>query len=422
MRNQKRKKWKLKNNLMLPSVSFIVGIFFLFLTPNYKITRYGFFTTMPTPLSLVISDKFKLKYYQNSPNCSLCNYTVRNTDANSSPYDVAIIPAVSLLQNIEVFVRTLRTTGSLCSCVVLLDNFSYHTLTPDAFREIEQCGAQIINCGETEIVEYIDAYNYCYAYTFFFIEANRHLINRVIRFDMFDTVLQGDPFNLQVDEKLNLIDEGTVMHSVPYFFDINAVWISHFDPQIKKYDGKVYKCAGYMGGTVETMYKAFGLFIEYMRLGTINNDQGAVNYFYFNNLYKKRGIEVVGSRKIELVRHCAFIPLANHHSIGDVRSLRDNETFAAVVHHYYMNPAFQFSVLKACPRKHKTMNFYISHIPEFGVVKMESFLQKCKDNCTFEHYHSQMVLEREEELKRKKEMVFEEDDDGFVIGLPPSKQ
>ena len=417
-RNKIRKKTKLNRYLNI----FQVLIFFYFLTPSYKITKTSFFTTISTPFELLLSNEFKLKYYAKSPNCSLCNFSVRNSDlSNSSPKDVSIIPGVGLTQNIEVFVRTLRTTGSMSSCVILLDNITYNELSKETYKELIQCGAQIINCGPVNIVEYIDAYNYCYAYTFFFIEANRHLIDRVIRFDMFDTVFQGDPFNTQIDDQLNIIDEGTTMHTSPYFFDINAVWISHFDPNIKKYNGKIYKCAGYIGGSIDTMYKAFGVFIEYMRLGTINNDQGAVNYFYFNNIYKKAGIKVVGNRKFELVRHCAFIPLEEHDSLGDVRTIRDKNLFASVVHHYYMNPSLQFSILKSCPRNHKTMNFYISHCPEHYVSKMESFILKCKENCTYNSFIDHLTQERERNLKKEIENQQNDDDEGFVIGIPLHK-
>ena len=421
--NEKRKmikrKRKIRKKTKTSEYSLVLSIviFFYFLSPTYKITKTSFFTTFETPFELVLSNEFKLKYYEKSPHCSLCNFTVRNRElSNSSPRDVSIIPAVSITQNIEVFVRTLRTTGSLCSCVILLDNYTYNQLSQDAFSELTQCGAQIINCGPVNVVEHIDAYNYCYAFTFLFIEANRHMIDRVIRFDMFDTVLQGDPFNSQVDEKLNLIDEGTQMHAMPHFYDINAVWISHFDPDIKKYNGLVYKCAGYIGGSAETMYKCFGIFIEYMRIGTINNDQGAVNYFYFNNIYKKEGIDVVGIRKFELVRHCAFIPLENHNALGDVRTIRDESSYASVVHHYYMNAALQYSILQACPRKHNTTNFYISHCPEFCVSQMEKFILNCIENCTYNDYFNYLVQERDRQYKKQKE-----EEAGFIIGIPLHK-
>lgn len=409
----------------------LILIFILLLSPLYKIESSAFFSPFSTPLDLYVSPLFTLKYYSSSPNCRICNYTVRNTKENSSPKDVAIIPAVGLTQNIEVFSRTLRTTGSKCSLVILLDNNTYFSLDNEAKEELEACGAQIINCGSTVLLTRIDAFDYCYAFTALFIEANRHLIDRAIRFDMYDTVLQGDPFNYQVDSKLNLIDEGVPLRI--RLGDINGEWISHFDKDVMKWNGKIYKCAGYIGGSAETMYKAFGLFLEYMQLGTGQNDQGAVNFFYLSGLYKKRGIEVVGQRKNELVRHCAFARLREHDKIGDIRQIRDDNSFAAVVHHYYMNPNLQMSILRACPRKHKKTNFYISHCPEFVVKSMETFLENCTANCTFDGFAEAVTASRKkklsEEEKRRKELFKNREDEikhnankASVIGRPISQE
>ena len=71
-------------------------------------------------LELHMSPKLKMK--QGSwESCNLCNFTVRNTFNNSQRNDVIIANAIDTTQNVVVFIRTLRTTGSQAHCVFMMD-------------------------------------------------------------------------------------------------------------------------------------------------------------------------------------------------------------------------------------------------------------------------------------------------------------
>ena len=334
----------------------------------------SFFQTSQN-LILHLIHKLKLKKIS-WENCKLCNFTVRNTNEDSTTEDVIIGCAINSTENIILFMRTLRTTGCKAKCVLLMDQNAVLSLSRSTMKCVHDCGGQIINCGVLPVTDLRDCQNYVYLLCYEFLYFNRPFINRVIIVDLFDTVFQGDPFNFQVGGYyLNIINEGSDFTSSNG--EVNEKWMNMYDFDLPdELTEEKYLCTGYIGGDFDVVYNFLHVFLQYMSLGKEKTDQGEVNFLYFSGILEKYGIHVVPERVNELVRHTAHVRLTNYERIGEVRTMHNKKMYAGVIHHYYCNPYFIYDLYSACPRGNYDKNYYISHCDTECLDNMEKDIHK----------------------------------------------
>ena len=334
-----------------------------------QLKRELHFFPEPQYLELHLNPNLRLKQLD-WKNCNLCNFTVRNTKADSTERDVIIGTGINAVENVILFVRTLRTTGSKAHCVILLDHIAYSKVPKSTFEYAEECGGQIINVGDLKSKGIGHSQNLVYVVCYEFVYLNQDQIDRVIISDLYDSVFQGDPFNSQVGGSyLNVIDEGSDFRS--WTGGVNKGWVEKFNFKLNSDQLKEkYVCTGYIGGTLDVMMKFFTLFNENFNSSRGTTDQGEVNYIYFSGKFKKNGVHVPRNRRNELIRHTACKPLKQYELMGEVRSINNEEVYASVVHHYYANHLFKYSLLRVCPIGNADKSFYISHCNSTCVEKM----------------------------------------------------
>ena len=139
----------------------------------------------------------KLQYYdpENAKNCLLCNYSNVGF-SDSSKRDVVISFAAKNVMNIALLQRTLRTTGSNASLVILLDNQAMNTIDPITYQFFKNCSTQVVITPDVPYASSgFECKNFLFSLVYLFIKFNRYMINKVIFVDLFDTLFQGDPFN-----------------------------------------------------------------------------------------------------------------------------------------------------------------------------------------------------------------------------------
>ena len=352
----------------------LINIFFIFnIIVRYNDVRLSISTSffeVAQNFNLHMNPKLKLKK-TNWENCKLCNYSVRNTLEDSTNDDVIIASAIGATENVVLFMRTLRTTGCKAKCVLLMDEKAILSLTKSTVECVNECGGQIINCGKIKFSDLRDCQTLVYLLCYEFIYYNIHRIRRVIIVDLFDTVFQGDPFNSQVGGRyLNILDEGSDFTT--YSGYINEQWMRKFNYDLPdRFAEQKYLCTGYIGGDVDVIFKFLRLFYQYMSLGKGKTDQGEVNYLYFSGILEKNGIHIVPERMTELVRHTAYVRLQKYEMMGEVRTIKDKNTYASIIHHYYCNPNFILSLYYSCPRGKYDKNNYFSHCDTDCYNKME---------------------------------------------------
>ena len=88
------------------------------------------------------------------------------------------------------------------------------------------------------------------------------------------------------------------------------------------------------------------------------HDQGAFNYLHLSGTLTKNGVNVAGQPKNEEVRHMAFIPCINR-TLGYIKSINSNETYATVIHHYYTDLKLRNTIPIYCPKEYDELEDYL---------------------------------------------------------------
>ena len=334
----------------------------IFLTQNSYMGKY-----IPKKISRNLS--FTFPKYQN---CVHCNFTVRNREfSDSTKRDLIILGALNKIENLSPFMRSLRTTGSRCSVVLLTDDSAY--IDEVTLKSAVDCGLQIIRCGKDLAPDFpYGAHNFIYYLIQEFLHQNEGKFDRVMTVDLYDVVFQGDPFNIQVRRDfINAIDEGA------RFIDskTNRDWWPKYKPPLKKSELKnYYVCSGYFAGSQEMMTKFIDLFVKVTDLETGTADQGTFNYIILREL-EKANLTKNPLRNEELVYNTLgfrlFFERFKYKKMGNIRSVRSHRFFASIVHRYYTSTIMSKSILKACPRLSKTQINYLAKCDEKCIMKLE---------------------------------------------------
>ena len=324
---------------------------------------------LPNPITRDLT--FVYKPYKGT--CQFCNFTVRNQEyADSTENDLLLAGAVGQPKNIAPFIRSLRTTGSKCSCVLLIDDDM--EIDPISLQIAEECGMQIIRCGKFIDYPYPCARNnYIYFFIEAFLEQNVHKFDRVIIVDLYDTVFQGDPFNVQVQRTyINAVDEN---HDY-YHNYINRDWINQAGwPHLQVYEwGYHYLCSGYLGGSAKDILHLIQVFTQYADLSSGIHDQGIFNYLFVKKS-KMYGLKRSPYRKIEFVYHTIggkTHRLEGRRNLGNIPTRSDVKSYASVLHHVYSSIYLQASILWSCPRISPLQTNYMAHMTEEEIEDMET--------------------------------------------------
>ena len=305
-------------------------------------------------------------------NCTYCNFTVRNQEyADSSEKDIIILGALEKIENLSPFMRSLRTTGSKCSVVLLTDDASY--IDEVTLQSALDCGLQIIRCGHDLAPDFpYGPHNFIYYLIKEFLEQNKGKFDRVITIDLYDVIFQGDPFNVQVGRDfINAIDEGA------RFIDsrTNRNWWPKYKPPLKSSElQNYYVCSGYFAGSQEMMTRFIDLFIENTDLETGTADQGTFNYIVLREM-EKANLTKNPFREKELVYNTLglnlFFERYAYKQMGNIRTVRSHDAFASIVHRYYTSGVMTKSILKACPRISKTQINYLAKCNDACIKKLE---------------------------------------------------
>lgn len=343
--------------IMIIIIQFFIPQQFPGLVANYKYENRSFSVMdklTPQLRGLMNNKLFDFKIIKNWENCTACAMTKDLTYSNSQENDVIIVAGFSICVNSCLFVRTLRATGSKAQVVMLLDEQSYKSIDPISKEELENCGAQVVNCGDFKFTDKRSRCTLKFMLTHLYIRRNIQKMNRVILVDLFDTVFQSDPFNIQVGKanELNVIHEGLKLKKS----DRNIGFLKELNYYPTREDlDDYYICSGYIGGTADVLYKITELYFLIMFTDPGVDDQGLLNYFILSGTTKARGLTIAPHRKDELVRHCAVRRMTG--DFNNVTGIASKNVRAAVIHHYYRSAKFIRSVLKVCPMKEGQKNY-----------------------------------------------------------------
>lgn len=147
--------------------------------------------------------------------CKLCSFTPNNGSypPNSSPKDAIFVLGLNKLTNLLPIVKTLRTAGSRCRFFLFTDNstLTNYKLSIKFFQMLEECGTEFVNLGHINSQNfYFICYLRYFIYKLFLIRYKKYF-DRVIFMDLYDSIIQHDPFTTEFKNTLYLSDEGYIL-------------------------------------------------------------------------------------------------------------------------------------------------------------------------------------------------------------------
>ena len=195
-----------------------------------------------------------------------------------------------------------------------------------------------------------------------FLRENEFNINRVIVMDLFDSLFQEDPFNIQMpNDKLQLVHENIYNKDNSGTKDFIKSTIEDFT--FDNRTGAIETInAGYCGGQV---HMVIGYYSQLLTLLTFDSgdDKGATNILYVAGDFERKGVHICEDDYNGKVRHLYFykpeepFPYVSGHLNKSIK--------ASVLHMYYRGDhKFILSVLRVCPRISSNMKDYLTKFTE----------------------------------------------------------
>ena len=246
---------------------------------------------MPTTyinFSSNINDFLQSKYDFIQQTRALCECTpIPNTfHRDSQPNDIVMSMANKNVFNFIIFLKTLRSGKCRASIVLFIDSRAYDTLKPRRFLiEIERyCNLHLFLYTNT-IIPNLDLLRDYFFHQF--LISRRHLINRVIICDLYDTVFQGDPFSTTINfNSIGFTSEYYLLLNDQYW---NTPWLKHvykfFEKPFEEEKFKNYHpiCSGVLFGKVDYLIRFFDFLFNEKIMKNIAKidfltDQGLFNY------------------------------------------------------------------------------------------------------------------------------------------------
>ena len=144
----------------------------------------------------------KFDYFHNYQYCENCLFQP-SLKGNSKNNDVILSLLVGNLYGLTLSIKTLRTVGCRASLIIFTNNITYlsirHHLKGARLQHLMgNCGVSFIIISK--IPQNFRCYDFIRIYSYYqFLAIRKHLIDRVLMFDIYDTIFQGDPFSDDID-------------------------------------------------------------------------------------------------------------------------------------------------------------------------------------------------------------------------------
>lgn len=153
--------------------------------------------------------------------CKICTFHPNNgrSTPNSSGRDAILTIGCNKLTNLLLFVKTVRTTGCKCRFIVFADDTAMKRYSSDFYEACSNCGVEFINFHGLKIRVDIACLRFRIYADFLII--NRVLFDRIYICDLFDTIVQHDPFTTDFGQMVYFSDEGFKIAED----SINQYWI-----------------------------------------------------------------------------------------------------------------------------------------------------------------------------------------------------
>jgi hypothetical protein len=296
--------------------------------------------------------------------CEPCKFVSRSRTPDSTQNDVVIASMLGMTYNIVPFVRSLRTTGSLCRIVFLVDDTARTKVGANLSVFLKNCGCTLIPIGMLNM-ELNDLYLLRNRLLYSFLDARPFLFDRIVVADLYDSIFQGDPF-------YNAFDR----HSIGFCLEIypcDHLQVGGAQHLLGVKNASVFsqfRCinVGTVTGTSALLLRFFGLYVAYLRAippdvlkkMSFIPDQVIINSMIRTNVTSDAHLRIRVYEYFQEYNVMSFLTSRPNvtYALGDYQP-HYGGLYPLVLHLHDRSPEFSRSVKERCPPLFATIDPYI---------------------------------------------------------------
>lgn len=306
--------------------------------------------------------------------CELCNFAPDNKTfiPNSSERDAILSFATNELTNLIPFIRSLRTSNSKCRFIVFSNHKALTKYSKNFYQIAEKCGVEFINIGTKSFTGLSAMYIRFVIYKYF-LYRNKDKFDRVIFCDLFDTIVQHDPFTTNFTNMTFFAEEGFTIknNKCNYYWLLDAfkIWDKYmvnsaiqFNDEIKKtiFDKNLIN-AGIQAGPIKSMIEMTELMSQMGDETTgeiLVNDQSFFNILAYSGFFKFN---------FSTINSSEFLSTFGYFFGPKIDKININLTFGrierdgiipGIIHQYDRSFKILQAVLKVCPNNNNLKDYY----------------------------------------------------------------
>lgn len=294
--------------------------------------------------------------------CPLCRLNYSSINTNDTPRDLVITAMFNTTRNLIPFIRSLRSTQSKATVVVLTDRKTLSKLTLDALNIAKHCEMNFIVVGETFYNEHHPGSVVFYHYVFDFLYNHINEIDRVIIVDFEDTAFQGNPFTKSFKDGILYLIQGYMRIGLSSFTknELQAL----LGNQAEAYFAETVIESDHVLGNVKDILIFLDLLISVVESFPEPklklHSQAFFNYIVHSGILTKNNISYVANMPNEIASG----------SFGQLQLM--NTGFSAdIVHQIKSSMDIRESLYQSCPRGSFKIPNYITALTEERIKELE---------------------------------------------------
>ena len=307
-----------------------------------------------------------------SKNCPLCAVKSNIQPGDSTTRDAAVCFAFKRIHSLVPFLKTFRSVSN-ATFVIILDKEAWSNLNTELINLIYNCGGLIINLDfvvQTPLLDDKTLYRTKIGAYAAFIQKYHKYFDRILCFDLEDTIFQADPFRNDVYDtwnNVNLFKEDLLIkdspsnnrdikklhlpnwHKVKKLKVINgATSIGPSDLMLKWLQAIDFHLSNdYIGRYDQSVFNAYGYTFGFKNL--------SLHFGKIITLSKSHKLNMTKIGEIECISHPQFNPIIGiHHTTFQKELLR----------RFYLH----------CPRKNYTSKGYIAKLPNRDMDRLDKLI------------------------------------------------
>ena len=297
--------------------------------------------------------------------CEMCNMSnVRPVVGNSTPRDAILTTGFSSLLNSIPFARSMRTCGCNARLIIFIDKDVLKKFSERFFSKLNDCGVELFLFTNYTTQSAVNIRYRAYRQ---FIAENSHCLNRIITIDLFDTMIQYDPFIPSfTGDTLYFQPEGFSIkdeeNNRRWFYCVHDVFHKSNNMNHYYYKGSVDELLtkpAVNGGEVAGGPRQMLTYIDYLyKFLNACTDQGFMTYLYNTGAFTKEfDFPVVLLPWGNDIFTCVGRNVKWTNELDYFKKMKSGEyeingSYPGLIHQYDRSREMTYAIVDACPNNY----------------------------------------------------------------------